>query len=82
MGFGVGVRNSRFALVIEDGVVTHVATDPGMDICDKTSAEAIVRHLTPEGVTLVEEKQLDGNVIAGFLVVAAIIAYNYFENVV
>ena len=31
MGFGVGVRSKRFALVLEDGKVSHLQVDDGMD---------------------------------------------------
>mmetsp|Transcript_24724 Transcript_24724/g.98149 ORF Transcript_24724/g.98149 Transcript_24724/m.98149 type:complete len:271 (-) Transcript_24724:1298-2110(-) len=48
MGFGVGVRTQRFALVVDDGVVRHVAVDPGMDVCEATSAEAILAVIAPD----------------------------------
>ncbi len=42
-GFGMGTRSKRFALVAEDGVVTHIAIDEkGLE---KTSAEAILSIL-------------------------------------
>jgi len=49
MGFGFGVRSKRFALALNDGVVTHVATDPGMDECLETSAASLLRVLDPRG---------------------------------
>jgi len=45
MGFGLGVRCKRFALVLENGQVSYVAADPGMNVCDATSAETIVTFL-------------------------------------
>ncbi|KAJ8607112.1 hypothetical protein CTAYLR_009161 [Chrysophaeum taylorii] len=48
MGFGIGVRTSRFALVLDDGIVTHVATDPGMNVCNATSAEKILEFIDPD----------------------------------
>jgi len=48
MGFGVGVRTQRFALICEDGVVTHVAVDPGMNVCDATSAQSLLGVIAPE----------------------------------
>jgi len=48
MGFGVGVRTQRFALICEDGVVTHVAVDPGMNVCDSTSAQSLLAVIAPD----------------------------------
>jgi len=39
MGFGLGVRSQRFVLVLEDGVVKHVAVDEGSSDLKSTSAE-------------------------------------------
>ena len=47
MGFGVGARSKRFALVTEEGMVKHVATDDGMDTCENTSVESILKLLSP-----------------------------------
>ncbi len=43
-GFGLGQRSQRYALVIEDGVVTHVAVEPkgGLDV---SSAESVLATL-------------------------------------
>ncbi|MEM0955076.1 MAG: peroxiredoxin [Pseudomonadota bacterium] len=43
-GFGMGTRSQRFALIAEDGVVTHLAVEPGAGI-EVSSAEAIMEHL-------------------------------------
>ena len=43
MGFGMGFRSKRFAVVMTDGVIDHVAVDPGMRDLGPTSAEAILK---------------------------------------
>jgi len=45
--FNAGVRSQRFALIVEDGVVRHVAVDPGTMELDTTSAESILAVLKP-----------------------------------
>jgi len=43
-GFGMGMRGQRFAIVVDDGVATHVAIEsPGK--FDVSKAESILRHL-------------------------------------
>jgi peroxiredoxin len=42
--FGMGLRSKRFAMVIEDGKVTHLAVEPGGGL-DVSSAEAILQVL-------------------------------------
>jgi peroxiredoxin len=72
MGFGVGVRSKRFVLIIEDGVVTHIELDEGLDSCETTSAENIVKILTPPPLEA-EESEIDMNLVIGggaFLLVA------------
>ena len=59
MGFGVGLRSKRFALVLEDGLVTQVLIDEGMDSCEFTSATNLVNLLTPEEVAVEEQALLD-----------------------
>lgn len=60
MGFGVGVRAKRFALVCEDGLVTNVLTDDeGMDRCDMTSAANLVKILTPPELELAQGQEMD-----------------------
>ena len=43
-GFGLGTRSQRFALIAEDGVVTHLNVEPGagVDVC---SAETMMQLL-------------------------------------
>lgn len=50
MGFGVGIRSKRFAMIAEGGTVTHLVTDDGMDNCSSTSATALLEYLTPPEV--------------------------------
>ena len=80
MGFGVGIRSKRFALVVENGVAKHLETDEGMDDCSNTSAENLLKVLTPlakeEDETALDEMEIDENagyVLAGvaFLVLWA-----------
>lgn len=43
-GFGMGTRGQRFALIVDDGVATHVAVEaPGQ--LDVSSAEALLEAL-------------------------------------
>lgn len=43
-GKGLGLRNQRFAMVVEDGVVTSLAIDAGGKF-EQTSAEAVLNTL-------------------------------------
>ncbi|MEE4662082.1 MAG: peroxiredoxin [Halieaceae bacterium] len=43
-GFGMGTRSQRFALIAEDGVVTHLAVEPGAGI-EVSSADAMMELL-------------------------------------
>ena len=47
----------RFALVAEEGVVTHLAVDQGSIELDETSAEAILSVLRPNAAVSVEEEE-------------------------
>ena len=45
-GFGLGVRSQRFALIAEDGVITHLAVEaPGQ--FEVSKAEAVLEALSP-----------------------------------
>ena len=44
-GFGMGVRAQRFALVAEDGVVTHLAVEDNPTQLEGSSAESILAAL-------------------------------------
>jgi peroxiredoxin len=43
-GFGLGTRGQRFALIVDDGVATHVAVEEGGKL-DVSSAESILAKL-------------------------------------
>ena len=40
-GFGLGTRSQRFAMIVEDGTVTHLNVEPGAGI-DVSSAETMM----------------------------------------
>jgi peroxiredoxin len=40
-GFGLGTRSQRFAMIVEDGTVTHLNVEPGSGI-DVSSAETMM----------------------------------------
>jgi glutaredoxin/glutathione-dependent peroxiredoxin len=72
MGFGVGVRSKRFVLVLQDGKVENIVVDEGLNDCSVTSAEAILKLLTPPAV--VQEDSSEGaafTVLAGVAVAVA-----------
>ena len=43
-GFGMGIRSQRFAMIVEDGVVKHLAVEqgPGLDV---SAAEKVLAAL-------------------------------------
>lgn len=43
-GFGLGTRSQRFAMIADDGVVTHLAVEDGPGL-ENSSAEAIMEKL-------------------------------------
>jgi peroxiredoxin len=43
-GFGMGTRSQRFAMIVEDGTVTHLNVEPGAGV-DVSSAETIMELL-------------------------------------
>ena len=43
-GFGLGTRSQRFAMIVEDGTVTHLNVEPGAGV-DVSSAETIMSLL-------------------------------------
>jgi|SRR5690606_973794 len=43
-GYGMGSRSRRYAMIVDDGVVTHLAVEPAGGI-DESSAEKILSHL-------------------------------------
>ena len=77
MGYGMGVRSKRFVMILEDGVVKRIETDEGMDTCQNTRADNIVKILSPEG-TVVEGDGADMGAVVGLgaiLLVGAAIAF-------
>jgi peroxiredoxin len=45
LGFGMGERSNRFALLAENGVVKHMAVDEGMNTLDASSVDAVNKVL-------------------------------------
>ena len=43
-GFGLGTRSQRFAMIVEDGKVTHLNVEPGAGV-DVSSAETMMALL-------------------------------------
>lgn len=43
-GFGLGMRSQRFAMVVDDGVITHLAVEAGPGI-EVSAADAILAQL-------------------------------------
>lgn len=43
-GFGMGTRSQRFAMIVEDGTVTHLNVEPGAGV-DVSSAETMMALL-------------------------------------
>jgi peroxiredoxin len=77
MGFGVGVRSKRFAMVLDTGVVTHLLTDEGMDECSATAAANLLSVLTPppdevEGEEMGEMVLVGGAVAVGAALLLAL----------
>lgn len=72
MGFGVGIRSKRFAVAVDDGVVTHVIMDEGMDDCSATSAKAVLKALAPKGVAVNGEE--NGSLGGGAAILVGIVA--------
>lgn len=82
MGFGLGVRSKRFAIVLQDGAVTKVAVDSGDLELKETTAEKMLSFLTPEEVKAAAEKdaaqeQQQQTVAIGAVALAAAAAYYY-----
>jgi glutaredoxin/glutathione-dependent peroxiredoxin len=77
MGFGIGVRSKRFAMITDNGVVTTLLTDDGMDDCKVTSVENVIKLLTPEPVPGSSDGaiEIDGKLIAGVIVAITIAVF-------
>ena len=77
-----GLRSKRFAVVIDEGVVSHIAVDEGSTEMDGTSAESILDVLKPgagsnPGTDLVDEPLLP---VVGLLAAAA--AYAFYTGAI
>ena len=44
-GLGLGVRGQRFAMIVDDGKVTHLAVEPNPGELDVSSAESVLAAL-------------------------------------
>ena len=44
-GFGLGTRSKRFAMVLDEGIIKHVAVDEGMEEVKSTSVSSVRRVL-------------------------------------
>jgi glutaredoxin/glutathione-dependent peroxiredoxin len=76
MGFGVGIRSKRFALVVENGKVTNVQVDEGMDNCSMTSAKSVIQMITPAAVEEGGESDTGSLVVVGgAALVAGLLAF-------
>lgn len=72
MGFGVGVRSKRFVVVVQDGKVENVVVDEGMNDCSVTSAEEILKLVTPPEAVIEDSSTGIGfNGVVGIVVAAA-----------
>lgn len=83
MGFGVGVRSTRFALITENCTVTQIMADEGMNSCSSTSAANLVEFLTPVPVPEVEDAgdlNMDSfkMIGAGLALAATFVAFSSF----
>ena len=74
MGFGVGIRSKRFAMIVEDGKAVHLETDSGMDDCNFSSAAQMVQILTPEPKVGTEDMGMEVDAKTAGLVVVGILA--------
>lgn len=72
MGFGVGIRSKRFAMAVQDGIVTHIMTDEGMDDCSGTSAKVVLKAITPKAVAM--DGDGDSSLAGGAVAVVGILA--------
>mmetsp|Transcript_12268 Transcript_12268/g.40084 ORF Transcript_12268/g.40084 Transcript_12268/m.40084 type:complete len:282 (-) Transcript_12268:108-953(-) len=81
MGFGVGVRTQRFALVCDDGVVTHVAVDPGMNVCEATSAYELLKVVAPDLVPQPSQAPNAALLAGAAIAFAAALAAYYYQTV-
>jgi hypothetical protein len=65
------VRSKRFALVLDDGIVTHVAVDEGSLALEATSAEAILDVLKAQSPAVTAPVEGDGAALLGLALAGA-----------
>ena len=82
MGRDLGIRSKRFAMVVEDGVVKHVACDEGTELLDTTSAEAILKVVQKLESERVEQarKLAELRLAAELSVLGAVDALEYLQS--
>lgn len=81
MGFGMGARAKRFALLVDKGMVKHVAVDEGMNELSATSAEEVVKVLPkvfPEAAAIAKKEKDQQNAAGLGLAAAALVAAYYY----
>jgi len=79
LGRALGVRTKRFALVVEDGQIKHVAVDEGSDLLDTTSAETILEVLKPSVVPSID-LDLDPKAALGLGLGALVVGYLFLQE--
>jgi glutaredoxin/glutathione-dependent peroxiredoxin len=59
MGFGMGIRSKRFAMVVDKNIVSSLYVDNGMDDCSQTSANNIFKQIAPSSaIASLEENEI------------------------
>ena len=72
LGREYGMRSKRFALVLKDGEVTHIAVDEGTETVKKTSAAAVLKIVTGKAPASDDDDDADNGAVAvGALALAA-----------
>lgn len=85
MGFGMGVRSKRFALVVKNGIVENVLVDEGYTELENTSADAIIELLSPKPAASALSVDTDGPstaVLAGLILALFAALYYYSPEIV
>lgn len=84
MGFGVGIRSKRFVLAVDNGVVTNLFTDDGMEECDATSASTVLKALSPtsgmgDALNMGDQENSAAAAVVGVIGAAALL-YAYYTQ--
>ena len=73
LGREYGMRSKRFALVLKDGEVTHIAVDEGTETVKKTSAAAVLKIVTGKAPASDDDDDADNGAVAvGALALAGV----------